>query len=122
MSSRFRRMVLSLAVISLVGCSPSGANSSGIVAEGVIFSVEYQMEGGRTGGFTRLNNSKAVPGHNGSWNVDAYGKLTRDFLIITRPQSRNMGPELIRVHRLISVQSGDGVIKQVKENQAAPPN
>ena len=80
------------------------------------------MEGGRTGGFTRLNNSKAVPGHNGSWNVDAYGKLTRDFLIITRPQSRDMGPELIPVHRLISVQFGDGGIKQVKENQAAPPN
>ena len=41
-------------------------------AEGVIFAVEYQ-QGTGTGGFTRLNNSKAVPGGDGSWNVDAYG-------------------------------------------------
>jgi hypothetical protein len=108
--------------IGFVGCSPSGNGPSGIVAEGVIYSVEYQMEGGRTGGFTRLNNSKAVPGGNGSWNVDAYGKLTRDFLIITRPQSRDLGPHVIPVRRLVSVQFGDGGIKEVKENQPAPAN
>ena len=96
----------------LTGCAPSG-----IVAEGVIFSVEYQMEGGRTGGFTRLNESKAVPGGNGSWNMDAYGRLTREFLIITRPQRRDLGPQVIPVHRLVNVQFGDGGIKQVNENQ-----
>jgi hypothetical protein len=52
--------------------------------------------------------------------VDAYGKLTRDFLIITRPQSRELGPEVIPVHRLVHVQFGDGGIKQVKESQPAP--
>jgi hypothetical protein len=53
-------------------------------AEGIIYSVYYQ-QGTGTGGYTRANNSQAVPGGNGSWNVDAYGKLYRDFLVITFP-------------------------------------
>ena len=62
-----------------------------------------------------------VPGGNGSWNVDAYGKLMQDFLIITRPQARDLGPEVIPVHRLVRIKFGDGGIKQVNENQSAPP-
>jgi hypothetical protein len=103
----------------LTGCAPS-ASQSGIVAEGVIFSVEYQMEGGRTGGFTRLNESKSVPGGNGSWNVDAHGRLTREFLIITRPQRTDLGPEIIPAHRLVRIQFGDGGIKKVNESQPKP--
>jgi len=65
-------------------------------------------------GFTRLNEAKAVPGGNGSWNVDAYGQLTPDFLIISYPQQRELGPQAIPVHRLISVQFGNGGIKQTE--------
>jgi hypothetical protein len=64
----------------------------------------------------------AVPGGTGSWNVDAYGKLTRDFLIITRPQHPDLGPEVIPAHRLSNLQFGDGGSKQVKERQHAPPS
>jgi hypothetical protein len=111
---------LIIAAISvLTGCAPTSSKSD-VVAEGVILHVEYQMEGGRTGGFTRLNESKAVPGGNGSWNVDAYGRLTREFLVITRPQRSDMGPQVIPVHRLVSVQFGDGGIKQVNESQPKP--
>ena len=110
-----------IVVVAFLGCSPSSNNSSDIVAEGIIFSVEYQMEGGRTGGFRRLNMAQVVPGGNGSWNLDAYGKLTRDFLIITRPQHSDRGPEVIPVHRLINVQFGDDGIKQVDENKSAAP-
>ncbi len=74
---RLAQIVLAAAATALGGCSSSGSNPSAVVAEGVVYSVEYQTEGGRTGGFTRLNEPKAVPGGNGSWNVDAYGKLTR---------------------------------------------
>jgi hypothetical protein len=82
-------------------------------AEGVIFAVEYQ-QGNGTGGFTRLNNSKGVPGGNGSWNVDAYGKLYRDFLVITFPDNKDgQGPEIIPTHRLVSVRFGNGGIKVV---------
>ena len=86
-------------------------------AEGIILRVEYQ-QGSGTGGFTRLNNSKAVPGGNGSWNVDAYGKLYRDFLVITFPGKQGTGPEVIPTHRLLSVQFGDGGIKEVAKNPA----
>jgi len=104
---------------SVVGCMPSTDSTTDTVAEGIIFSAEYELSNGRTGGFTRLNEAKAVPGGNGSWNEDRFGKLTRDFLIITRPQTRDFGPEVIPVHRLINVQFGDGGIKKV-ESQAAP--
>ena len=107
------------ALTGLVGCAPSGG-SSDTVAEGVIYYVEYQMEGGRTGGFTRVNESKAVPGGNGSWNIDAHGRLTREFLIVTRPQRKDMGPLVIPAHRLVTIQFGDGGIKQVNENQPKP--
>jgi hypothetical protein len=107
------------ASLFLAGCSPPGGKSD-TVTEGVIFSVEYQMAGGRTEGFTRLNESRAVPGGNGSWNIDAHGRLTRDFLVITRPQRQDFGPLVIPAHRLVSVQFGDGGIKQVNENQPKP--
>lgn len=109
---------LIVTALLFAGCASTGG--SGTVAEGVIFSVEYQMEGGRTSGLTRLNASTAVPGGNGSWNVDARGRLTREFLVITRPQQGDLGPLVIPVHRLVSVQFGDGGIKQVNENQPKP--
>ena len=107
------------ATLITTGCAPS-SNKSDTVAEGVILSVEYQMEGGHTSGFTRLNSSKAVPSGNGSWNIDAYGRLTREFLIITRPQRNDLGAQVIPAHRLVSVQFGDGGIKQVDENHPKP--
>jgi len=88
-----------------------------VVAEGVIFSVEYRLDGERTGGFTRLNAPEAVPGRNGSWNVDAYGRLTGDFLFITYPQRNDLGLRAIPTHRLLDVQFGDGGIKSVNENK-----
>lgn len=116
---RLLPLIVTVGLIALAGCSASATNPAAVVAEGIMFSVEYQTEGGRTGGFTRTNNAKAVPGGNGSWNVDAYGKLTRDFLLITRPQLRDLGPQAIPVQRLLSVQFGDGGIKEVKENLPA---
>lgn len=116
------RIMLGLIIAAtfvITGCSPTSSKSD-TVAEGVILSVEYEMEGGRTGGFTRLNESKAVPGGNGSWNVDAHGRLTREFLIITRPQRTDLGAQVIPAHRLVSVKFGDGGIKQVNENQPKP--
>ena len=114
--------LLGLAIASVVflsGCAPPSGKAD-TVAEGVILYVEYQMEQGRTGGFTRLNDSKAVPGGNGSWNIDAHGRLTREFLVITRPQRPDLGPQFIPIHRLVSVQFGDGGIKQVNESQPKP--
>lgn len=99
----------------LSGCEQREEGSD-TVAEGVIYSVEYNLPGGGTGGFTRLNNSKAVPGGNGSWSVEAYGRLTPEHLIITQPQRKDLGPRVIPASRLIEIQFGDGGIKDV-----APP-
>ena len=107
-------LIALIAAISFAGCD-AGSRNSEIVAEGILFSVEYQMEGGKTGGFTRLDMPEAVPGGNGSWNVDAYGQLTQHFLIITRPQKRDLGPRVIPIHRLVNIQFGDGGITEVKE-------
>lgn len=120
-----KEMKLNIGLLSLIallatcfcGCDGTRQNSE-IVAEGILFSVEYQLEGGKTGGFTRLNLSQAVPGGNGSWNVDAYGQLTQQFLIITRPQREDLGPQVIPAHRLVNVQFGDGGIDRV--NEGAP--
>jgi hypothetical protein len=87
------------------------------IAEGVIMYVAYEIEDGKTGGFTRINSSEAVPGGNGSWNVDAYGRLTQDYLIITRPQQKGLGPRIIPAHRLVDLQFGDGGLKKIDENR-----
>lgn len=100
-------------------CSPSNARQE-YVREGVLFSVEYLLENGQTAGFTRINNSQAVPGGNGSWNMDAYGRLTREFLIISRPQRSDLDDLIIPVHRLVKIQFGKGGIEVVDESQPIP--
>lgn len=120
-------LILSTLCVAVAGCRRHGEqdqkhgdrNQSETVAEGVIFSVEYKLENGKTGGFTRINMAEAVPGHNGSWNIDAHGRLTRDYLIITRPQRKDLGPQVIPASRLVSIQFGDGGIKVVNTNQPA---
>lgn len=106
-------------LILVAGCQPAPTPSE-TVAEGVLLSVEYRLEDGRSGGITRLNDSRAVPGGNGSWNVDARGRLTRDFLVITHPQRSDLGPLVIPVHRLVQVQFGDGGIQHVDEGAPKP--
>jgi hypothetical protein len=112
-------LLLSLAMIcaSISGCSDE--SSDGVVAEGVIYAVEYETGGGHTEGLTRLNISQAVPGGNGSWNVNAYGKLYNNFLLIRFPDSLDLGYQAIPTHRLISVQFGDGGIKKVASQPKA---
>lgn len=111
--------VLAGGIVFLAGCSPR-TDQAETIAEGTIFSVEFEKEGGGTKGFTRINNQIMVPGGSGSWNVDAYGRLTRDFLIITRPQQKDLGPQVVPIDRLVSIQFGDGGIKQINENRPAP--
>lgn len=104
-------LVGAIALTGIVGCSRSDT-----VAEGVIYYVNLQ--GGDS--FTRVNDSRAVPGGSGSWNVDAYGRLTHQFLIITRPQHPETGPQVIPISRLLSIQFGDGGIKEVNEGKPNP--
>jgi hypothetical protein len=87
-----------------------------LIVEGVIYELSLRAPPGaqtQVEGFTRLNNQAAVPGGSGSWNVDAYGRLYRDYLIITYPTQRSLGPQVIPANRIISIQFGDGGIRPV---------
>ncbi len=112
--------LIAIALFSVVGCNQQSTNPQStephVIAEGIIYYLEYKLGDGRTGGFTRLNNAKAVPGGNGSWNVDANGRLTQHYLVITYPQ-KALGPRVIPAHRLVDIQFGDGGIKNVNENK-----
>jgi hypothetical protein len=112
---------IGIALLSLVFLNQLLTSDSETIAEGVVFWVEYKLEDGKTGGFTRLNLSSAVPGGNGSWNVDAFGRLTDNYLIITYPQKKDLGPLVIPSDQLVEVQFGDGGIKQLDENKPNLP-
>jgi len=83
------------------------------IAEGTLFTVKYDLGDGKVGGFTRYDSSAAVPGGNGSWNVDATGRLTSKFLVITYANRAALGPHVIPVDRLYEVQFGNGELVQV---------
>jgi hypothetical protein len=117
--------LVAISFVCLPGCSrhssgPPGSDAATVI-EGVIFSLEYELEDGGTGGFTRSNSAGAVPGGNGNWNVDAHGRLTDQYLIITYPQQKDLGPHVIPSRRLVNVRFGDGGIESVNESQPAAP-
>lgn len=117
MQTCFLIPLLAALLIAMGGCSRSDSTP---VAEGVILYVSFQYPDGSIHGLSRFNDQRTVPGGNGSWNIDARGKLTHDFLLITRPQRPDLGAQVIPVHRLLEVQFGDGGIKTVNEGQPNP--
>jgi hypothetical protein len=89
--------------------------SMSIITEGIIWYVEYELGEGKSTGFTRSQHAITLPGGSGGLNVDAYGKLTSQFLVITYPQRKDLGQLIIPVSRLLSIQFGDGGIKELNE-------
>lgn len=71
--------------------------------EGPIHYVAFEQESGRTAGFTRVDDPKAVPGGNGSWNERRYGKLYRDYLVVTKPADKSWGVLVLPASRLQAV-------------------
>jgi len=108
---------IAFVMICFAGCTPS-SNKAETITEGVILYVEYQGDVGHEG-FTRLNKEK-MPVSFSRWNIDANGKLTREYLFITYPQRPDLGTMVIPVNRLINLSFGDGGIKKVDENQTTP--
>ena len=125
-SLKIQTTLISFALLCLTGCNQDyseksysmTSNKPHTVAEGIIYSVEYQLTDGKSGGFTRLNFAEAVPGRNGSFNVDAYGTLTSDYLTITYPQRKGLGPRIIPASRILDIQFGDGGINKIDESSS----
>jgi len=91
------------------------------VARGTIWYVEWvQADGKGTEGFVRSTDVGYVPGGNGNPGVDAYGKLTRDYLIIDYAHRDDLGPRVIPAGRLVDIQfyEGDADV----ENTPLPPS
>ncbi len=83
--------LIAIALISIAGCNQHSGDAQTteprIIADGIINSLEYKLEDSRTGSFTGLSIAKAVPGGNGSWAVDAYGRLSEaSFLCAIHPE------------------------------------
>ena len=111
---RFKFATFCLIAFFLVGCDGNNqaCNSDlAIVEEGIIWYVEYELGEGKSTGFTRSEHAIVLPSGGGGLKVDAYGKLTSDFLFITYPQRKDLGQHIIPVNRLLSIQFGDGSIK-----------
>lgn len=52
--------------------------------------------------------------------ADAQGRLTQHYLVISYPQRKGLGVQVIPAHRLVNIQFGDGGIKSVSEHEPAP--
>ena len=84
------------------------------IASGTLYSVRYDLGGGRVGGITR---SRALhDGVSGDTNVDMRATLTREALVIHRlkryeggktPVYETANPQVIPFDRIYEVQFGD---------------
>jgi hypothetical protein len=108
-------LLLAASLMTFTGCNvdvasrmESRSESGGVIAEGTVFSVSYQQGDGKSATITRAS---APPDTGGTWNVDAYGKLTSQALVLTYPGRREFGPHIIPFERIIDIQFGDGGIK-----------
>jgi hypothetical protein len=103
-------VVLNSTAWAFAPATPKGAvvePSEKPLLEGPILYAAYDQENGKVGGFTRADNPKAVPGGNGSWNEQRYGKLYRDYLVVTHPAKKNWGVLVIPAGRLREVHFAD---------------
>jgi hypothetical protein len=106
-------LLLAASLLGFTGCNvdfssrTDAGNEGGVIAEGTLYSVTYEREDGK---HTTITRSSAPPA-NGTWNVDAYGKLNSRALVLTYPGRRELGPHVIPFDRIVDVQFGDGGIK-----------
>lgn len=112
--NRWCALLLTLSLFALTGCnldfstrSDGRSGSSGVISEGVVYSVTFQQADGKP---TTITRSSVPPQGNGTWNIDAYGKLTPEALVLTYPGRRDLGPHVIPFDRIVDIQFGDGGI------------
>ncbi len=89
-----------------------------LLAEGIIWSVEFHGPDGKTNGLARGSDAIMVPGGNGSWNMDIYGRLYETHLEITYLNQPNSGldAKIVPFSQIVRIQFGDGGRKTVSQN------
>jgi hypothetical protein len=108
-------IVIAFLVGIMIGNMP-GNNSKTPLQEGIIYSVSWSEPDGSIHGLIRSDIASAVPGGNGSWNMDLYGRLYENHIAVTNLKQKSLGPRIIPLRILQSVQFGDGGIKEVRGN------
>jgi hypothetical protein len=108
-------LLLAVSAMLLSGCNvdfstrSDGRNQAGpVISEGTIYSVTYEQADGKP---TTISRASFPPEGGGTWNVDAYGTLTAQALVITYPGRRELGPHIIPFDRVVEVRFGDGGIQ-----------
>lgn len=79
--------------------------------QGVIFSAQWVDSNGNSEGRSRSRFAAAVPGGTGSWGVKMRGRLYKTHLEINYLDRDGPLSEVIPFDRLVSVQFGDGGLK-----------
>jgi len=106
-----RRIILvvaaALIIFGITACKDSGPSNT-VVYEGVIYTIQWTDQKGETHGMSRLSIPESVPGRNGSFNMDLYGRLYLTHIEIMNNQAKDLGPQIIPFERIDFVQFGDG--------------
>ena len=107
-----KRCILALivALVTFSGCKRQNdtQTSQTPICEGVIWTLQWTDQSGNSHGMSRASFPESVPGGNGSFNMDLYGRLYNTHLEIVNNQQRDLGPLIIPFDRIDSIQFGEG--------------
>jgi len=107
-----KRCILALivALVTFSGCKRQNdtQTSQTPICEGVIWTLQWTDQSGNSHGMSRASFPESVPGGNGSFNMDLYGRLYITHLEIVNNQQRDLGPRIIPFERIDSIQFGEG--------------
>ena len=102
-----RLVVLALCASMLMGCAGQ-TDSSALLQEGVVYTMQWTDGAGKTHGMSRLQMAESVPGGNGSWNMNLYARLYATHVEIVNRDTKDLGPQVIPIERIDFIQFGEG--------------
>jgi len=102
-------LALIAALVTFSGCKRQNDTQSPQIpiCEGVIWTLQWTDQSGNSHGMSRSSVPESVPGGNGSFNMDLYGRLYNTHLVIVNNQQKDLGPMIIPFERIDSIQFGE---------------
>ena len=74
-----------------------------LIAKGDVLYASFSAGEGKVSGWTSINESKAVPGGNGSWNEHRYAEVYENYMIVTKPGEKGWGALVIPTSQLVEI-------------------